>query len=93
MEAAGRRVPVVTTPVSGIPELVDESGGWLVPPGDPEALALAIGQVLDAPEAAARRSRVLAERVADEFSPAVQARRLMTTWYGITRTRPAEAPR
>jgi colanic acid/amylovoran biosynthesis glycosyltransferase len=93
MEAAGRRVPVVTTAVSGIPELVDESGGWLVPPGDPEALALAIGQVLDAPQQAARRSTALAERVADEFSPAVQAGRLMTTWSGITRARPAGAPR
>lgn len=85
MEAAGRGVPVVTTGVSGIPELVDDASGWLVPPDDAPALAEAIGQVIADPRRAAHRAALLAERVAGEFSPAVQARRLLTTWQRLTR--------
>jgi glycosyltransferase involved in cell wall biosynthesis len=40
-------LPVVTTPVSGIPEVVqDGRSGLLVPPRDPEALAVAIERLL-----------------------------------------------
>ena len=42
--ACGR--PVVATRVGGIPELMDESCGELVPPRDPVALAKALDQVL-----------------------------------------------
>jgi teichuronic acid biosynthesis glycosyltransferase TuaC len=42
--AAGR--PVVATNVGGIPELVDNSGGRLVPPRDVPALANALAEVL-----------------------------------------------
>ena len=47
MEAMALCVPIVTTPVSGIPELVtDGVSGLLVPSGDPVALANAILRVL-----------------------------------------------
>jgi glycosyltransferase involved in cell wall biosynthesis len=43
VEAMACGVPIVTTPVSGIPELVsDGENGLLVPAGDPDALAAAI---------------------------------------------------
>lgn len=42
--ACGR--PVVTTNVGGIPELVDESCGIMVPPRDTSALAQALGRAL-----------------------------------------------
>jgi glycosyltransferase involved in cell wall biosynthesis len=43
VEAMACALPVVTTPVSGIPELVrDGENGLLVPPDDPDALAAAI---------------------------------------------------
>lgn len=51
--AAGR--PVVTTPVGGIPEVVDAAVGWLVPPEDPNALAAALAEALADPAAAAAR--------------------------------------
>ncbi|KRB79419.1 glycosyl transferase family 1 [Sphingomonas sp. Root710] len=48
MEAFAMGRPVITTPVAGIPELVDQSCGWLVPPGDADALAAAIGAAMTA---------------------------------------------
>ncbi len=83
MEAASRGVPVVTTAVSGIPELVGEDGGWLANPGDPQELATLIGSVLEMPEQAALRGKALRERIAAEFSPALQARRLLATWQAL----------
>lgn len=64
--AAGR--PVVTTPVAGIPELVEPGvNGWLVPAGDEERLVVALRELLATPIAwleemgRAGRDRVLAE--------------------------------
>ncbi|BCJ58250.1 glycosyltransferase family 4 protein [Micromonospora endophytica] len=89
MEAASRGVPVVTTAMSGIPELVGSSGGWQVPPDDPDALADAVRQVIHSPEEAQRRARVLADRLRDEFSPALQARRLLAEWGRLATARKA----
>ena len=47
MEAMASGRPVLTTPVSGIPELVDEKVGWMVPPNRPDLLAEAIDSALD----------------------------------------------
>lgn len=66
MEALALRTPVVTTAVAGIPELVDESCGWLVPAGSAERLADAMAEALAADPARLRamgeagRARVLA---------------------------------
>lgn len=48
MEALALGRPVVATAIAGIPELVDEANGWLVPSGSVEALADAMRQALDA---------------------------------------------
>ena len=51
LEAMAARLPVVATNVSAIPEVVDDGvSGWLVPPGDPPALAAAIADGLSHPE-------------------------------------------
>jgi glycosyltransferase involved in cell wall biosynthesis len=50
VEAMAVGVPVVTTPVSGIPEIVrDGESGVLVPPDDPGALAEALERVISDP--------------------------------------------
>jgi glycosyltransferase involved in cell wall biosynthesis len=55
VEALAVGVPVVSTPVGGIPEAVrDGESGLLVPPDDPEALADAIARVLADDELRAR---------------------------------------
>lgn len=79
MEAMALGVPVVSTPVSGIPELVVPGAGRLAPPDDPEALAHAIRATIEAPRDAliaqtrAARARVEAEfdlkRVAERLRP------------------------
>lgn len=53
--AMGAGVPVVSTTVAGIPEVVDDGRtGWLVAPGDAGALGTAIARVLADPAASAR---------------------------------------
>jgi len=71
MEALALGRPVVTTPVAGIAELVDERCGWLVAPGDVVGLAKAMAEALDcSPERLAAlgsegRSRVVARHDVD----------------------------
>jgi len=48
-EALAMEVPVVASDEVGLPELVNEEWGRLVPPGDPVALAGAIEEVLSLP--------------------------------------------
>lgn len=51
LEAMATARPVVSTRLSGIPEIVvDGETGLLVPPGDPEALAQALAAMLEQPE-------------------------------------------
>jgi glycosyltransferase involved in cell wall biosynthesis len=62
MEAMAVGVPVVTTYISGIPELVvNDRTGWVVPAGDVDALAEAVRSALESPE---RHRIVLAAREA-----------------------------
>jgi colanic acid/amylovoran biosynthesis glycosyltransferase len=68
MEAMQQGLPVVSTPVSGIPELVQDGvTGRLVPEGDPEALAACIEEVLADPELRARLADAGKARVAHAF--------------------------
>ncbi|HEX8999661.1 MAG TPA: glycosyltransferase, partial [Blastocatellia bacterium] len=54
MEAMAMEIPCITTFITGIPELIrDGTDGLLVPPSDVEALAEAIGKLMD--DAALRR--------------------------------------
>lgn len=48
MESLAMGRAVVTTQITGIPELVDEACGWVVPPGDVAALRDAIAKALSA---------------------------------------------
>ena len=67
-EAVLAGLPIVATSVGGIPELIGTEA-LLVPPRDPNALAAALGEVLDQPEDArdrAERARALAATWPDE---------------------------
>ncbi len=68
MEAMTREVPVVTTGVSGIPELVtDGENGLLVPPGDVHALADAMASLMDDPGRCRTLGRAARARIDEAF--------------------------
>jgi glycosyltransferase involved in cell wall biosynthesis len=69
IEAMAAGLPVVATNVGGIPELVAEGQtGRLVAPGDPEALAGALLDMLEHPERAADFGRAGRRRIEDTYS-------------------------
>lgn len=69
LEAMSIGTPCVATAVGGVPEaIIDGRSGLLVAPRDPEALAAAVGKVLDDPAAAAERARAARERVGERFT-------------------------
>lgn len=92
MEAMAAGLPVVASNVGGIPELVrDGHNGRLVPPGDVDALARALVDVLGDPERAERFGRA-GRRVIEEtysFDRMVeQFETLYETEYGARATAP-----
>ncbi|WP_137702259.1 glycosyltransferase [Marimonas lutisalis] len=77
MEALAAGVPVVTTQIAGIPELVEHGvNGYLCPPGDELALAHAIEAVLDDPETAEAMGAEGRETVRHDFDSRIEAARL-----------------
>jgi glycosyltransferase involved in cell wall biosynthesis len=68
MEAMAIGLPVVTTRIMGIPELVEDGvSGLLVPPGRPTELAHAIERLIDDPAARRRMGSAGRERVVADF--------------------------
>jgi glycosyltransferase involved in cell wall biosynthesis len=71
--AAGR--PVVASRVGGIPSLIEHRRtGLLVPPGDPEALAHAIAELLEHPELARALGAQASESIEQTFSVSAMVR-------------------
>jgi phosphatidylinositol alpha-mannosyltransferase len=69
-------LPVVASSIPGYREVVDETTGALVPPGDPAALAAAIVSLLADEAARLERGRAARERAATTYAWPLLARRL-----------------
>lgn len=83
LEAMVMGIPVVSTRVSGIPELVrNDETGLLVEPDDPEALAKAIARLITDPILAERLARAGRELVLQEFNIYKSAQRLQRLFAG-----------
>jgi glycosyltransferase involved in cell wall biosynthesis len=77
MEAMASGTPVVSTQVSGIPELVEDGvTGLLAPPGDAVALADCLERMLADPGLRRRLAIAGRGRVELEFDAGIEARKL-----------------
>jgi colanic acid/amylovoran biosynthesis glycosyltransferase len=75
MEAMATELPCIATWVSGVPELIRHGvDGWLVAPSDADALAAAIGQLMDEPDVRRRLGQAGRARVQDRFTLAKNAK-------------------
>ena len=78
MEAMAVGTPVVSTRVSGIPELIDdEHEGLLVAERDPPALAVALARLLDDSELGRGMAVRAREKIEREFDAAREAHKLL----------------
>ena len=85
VEAMACGVPVVTTDVSGIPEVIkDGKNGLLVKPNDPIALADSLEKIYLDKSLAARLSRAALETVRERFNGEVSALKLASLFNQST---------
>ena len=92
MEAQARGRPVVGFGVGGIPEVVhDGEGGRIVPVADPGALASALGEILNSPEARVSMGTRGREWVLREFTPEQHLRRLDAVYEAVLAGRSLES--
>jgi glycosyltransferase involved in cell wall biosynthesis len=69
IEAMGIGVPVVSTSISGIPELIrDGENGLLIPPKDPEAIANALIYIFEHPVESEKMGDSARQTVKNKFS-------------------------
>ena len=81
LEAAAAGLPLISTSVGGIPEIVEGTDTPLIPAGDTHALTHAMRAVLIQPETAQARARRLKANVAEKFTVAGMTRSIVE-FYG-----------
>ncbi|HZY70942.1 MAG TPA: glycosyltransferase family 4 protein [Thermoplasmata archaeon] len=86
LEALARGRPVVATRVGGIPDIVEDSStGLLVSISEPEALARAIGRLLEDPGLRDRLGSEGRRRVLDRFTPERHVAALLAVYEAVLR--------
>jgi len=84
-EAMAMELPVVSTFVGSIPELIDDGiNGILVPEKDEEALANAIIRLLDHPDLRVKMGKNGREKILREFNIKKQVDKLLSIWEEIS---------
>lgn len=84
LEAMAGGNAVVSTPVGSIPSVVDDDVGRLVPPGDPDALAGELEDLVAAPETVVGMGRRSRERVVEGYSWTAAADQLTAIYDDVT---------
>lgn len=93
MEAMASARPVIATQVAGVSELVEDGvSGFVVPPGDEDALADRIGRLADDPGLRARMGTAGRERVRAEFDARREAARIGALFSGQGGSAPRPDP-
>ena len=86
LEAMASGVPVVSTPISGIPELIEPGlDGLLVPPNNPAALAEAMDKLLGSQELRESLARAARAKIESSFSLDASAERLLDLFGELKR--------
>jgi glycosyltransferase involved in cell wall biosynthesis len=81
LEAMADGCPLVATRVGGIPEMLEDGvTGRLVAPGDPDALASALRELLANPDAAAALGNAARAHYRDHFAPPAVARSMLALY-------------
>ncbi len=83
IEGLAAGTPAVAFSVGGVPEIVTESTGRLVPPGDVEAFATAVGELLTDPDLRARLGAAGRVRFDQEFDATIWAGRLRRLYADV----------
>jgi glycosyltransferase involved in cell wall biosynthesis len=87
IEAMAMGLPVVTTPVGGVPEVVtDGHNGFLIQPGDHLALADRIVRLARDPELRRTMGQTNAAKARQQFHPALFAARMQRIYHGVLST-------
>jgi glycosyltransferase involved in cell wall biosynthesis len=91
MESLAMGRPVVSSWVAGVPELVEAGiNGWLVPPGNEEALAQALQQCLDASlETLARMGSAGQDAVQQRHDARIEGARLAGLFRNVGSVQPS----
>jgi glycosyltransferase involved in cell wall biosynthesis len=91
-EAMSCEAPVIATTGGAFPEVIDHGEtGWLVPPADPPALALAIRLMLERPELRDRLSLAGRRAIQQRFSWRKAAEETLAVYDEVTAARRAGA--
>lgn len=85
LEALSMGIPVIASDVGGIPLMVTNDVGVLVPAGDPRALARALGELYRAPERRAGMAARARPHVVANFCWELCARRHLESFEGVLR--------
>jgi colanic acid/amylovoran biosynthesis glycosyltransferase len=89
VEAMAYGVPVIATAVGGVPELLEDGAGVLVPPHDADTLAEAMARVLGSATLRSELRHVGRRRVEAQFETGAIARELAQRFAGATGGEPA----
>ena len=86
IEAMAQGLPVVATAVGGVTEVVmDNETGFLVPPGNPRAMAQCLVRLAIDPEMAARMGRAGRKRAEELFDARAMARKTVEVYEEVLR--------
>jgi len=83
IEAMAYGLPVISTTVGGIPDLVVDETGILVPPGDVEALAQAMRRLTENPGLREQMGHAARKRYEKLFSPALVLPLMLDTYRRV----------
>jgi glycosyltransferase involved in cell wall biosynthesis len=84
LEAMALGVPIISTRVSAIPEVVaDGETGWLVPPEDPAAISGALRAALRDPDERCRRGKAGRARLESQFTVDAMVERTLAVYRGV----------